>query len=140
MSYSEPTTDEIMSILREVKTIAVVGASDNPARPSYMVMQFLKNRGYRIIPINPSLAGQQLMGERVYSNLTEVPEPVDMVDIFRNSEAAMEVTEDAIKIGAKVVWMQIGVINEKAAELALSAGLKVVMNRCPKIELSKQAD
>ncbi|HTH15618.1 MAG TPA: aminotransferase class V-fold PLP-dependent enzyme, partial [Magnetospirillum sp.] len=131
------TDDYLRGILRGVRTIAVVGASANWNRPSYFVTKYLREKGYRVIPVNPGLDGQELLGERVYKDLASIPEPVDMVDIFRNSEAAGLITEQAIEIGAKVVWMQLGVRNDEAAARAESAGLKVVMNRCPKIEFGR---
>ncbi len=124
-------------ILRETKTIAMVGASANWNRPSYFAMKYLLDRGYRILPVNPAAAGQEIMGQKVYGSLDELPQKVDMVDIFRNSEAAGPITDAAIEHGAKVVWMQLGVRNDAAAERAEKAGLKVVMNRCPKIEHSR---
>lgn len=127
----------LADILASVRTIAMVGASPNPNRPSYFVMKYLQGKGYRIIPVNPGVAGQEILGERVYASLREIPEPVDMVDIFRNSEAAGPITDEAIAIGAKVVWMQLQVRNDAAAERAERAGLRVVMNRCPKIEYSR---
>ena len=135
MPYVDQTNAEILEILANVKVIAVVGASDNPARPSHGVMRYMQGRGYKMIPVNPALAGQTLNGETVYATLADIPQAVDMVEIFRNSEAAGPITDEAIAKGAKVVWMQLEVINEPAAERALTAGLKVVMNRCPHIEL-----
>jgi predicted CoA-binding protein len=121
-------------ILRQVKTIAMVGASPNWNRPSYFAMKYLQERGYRVIPVNPAAVGTEILGEKVYGDLKELPIKPDMVDIFRNSEAAGPITDKAIAIGAKVVWMQLGVRNDEAARRAEAAGLKVVMNRCPKIE------
>lgn len=126
-------------ILRETKTIAMVGASANWNRPSYFAMKYLLDRGYRVIPVNPAAAGQEILGQKVYGSLAELPQKVDMVDIFRNSDAAGPITDEAIMHGAKVVWMQLGVVNEAAAKRAEDAGLEVVMNRCPKIEHSRLA-
>ncbi len=124
----------LRAILREVKTIAMVGASANWNRPSYFAMKYLQEKGYRVIPVNPVAAGQEILGETVHATLDEVPEKIDMVDIFRNAEAAGAITDDAIRLGARVVWMQLGVRNEAAAGRAEAAGLRVVMDRCPKIE------
>jgi predicted CoA-binding protein len=130
--------DFLRGILKETKVIALVGASQKRERPSNGVMRYLQRQGYRVIPVNPGLDGQVLNGERVYRSLGEIPQddtgPVDMVDIFRNSAAAAAPALEAISIGAKTVWMQLGVINEPAAKTARAAGLKVVMNRCPAIE------
>jgi O-acetylhomoserine (thiol)-lyase len=136
LRYSD---DQLRRILAGVRTIAMVGASSQWNRPSYFVMKYLRAKGYRVIPVSPELAGQDLMGERVYGSLREIPEPVDMVDIFRASDHVPPIVDDAIAIGAKVVWMQLGVRNESAAETANRAGLEVVMNRCPKIEFSRLA-
>ena len=121
----------VKSILADVKTIAMVGASTNWNRPSYFAMKYLQTKGYRVIPVNPVVAGQELLGEAVWSSLDEIDEPIDMVDIFRNAKAAGPITDAAIEIGAKVVWMQFGVINHEAAARAEAAGLRVVMDRCP---------
>ena len=129
----------LRGILRTSHTIAMVGASANWNRPSYFAMKYLLDRGYEVIPVNPAAAGQEILGQKVYGSLGELPRKVDMVDIFRNSEAAGPITDAAIEHGAKVVWMQLGVVNEAAARRAEDAGLKVVMNRCPKIEHSRLA-
>lgn len=128
---------DIEHILRNTKTIALVGASANPARDSHEVMRFLQGKGYRVIPVNPGLAGQTLNGEKVHATLRDIPEKIDMVDVFRNSEAAGPVADEAVEIGAKYIWMQLGVVNEEAAQRARVAGLRVVMNRCPKIEMPR---
>ena len=142
-AVSSPQLDEhypddlLRKILTDTKTIAMVGASANPARPSNGVMRFLQSRGYRVIPVNPNLAGPTLNGERVYRKLAEIKEPVDMVDVFRISEAAGAVADEAAAIGAGVLWMQLGVINEKGAARARKAGLTVIMDRCPAIEIPR---
>lgn len=134
-AFSDRYDDQYLRrILRETKTIAMVGASANWNRPSYFASRYLLDRGYKVIPVNPAAAGQEILGQKVYASLEDLPAKVDMVDIFRNSEAAGPITDDAIRHGAKIVWMQLGVVNEAAAERARNAGLKVVMNRCPKIE------
>ena len=124
----------LRGILDEVRTIAVVGASPDPTRPSHSVMKFLQSKGYRVIPVNPQAAGETILGERVHADLATVTEAIDMVDIFRRSDAVEPIVAAAIAVGAKVVWMQLGVRNDVAARRAEAAGLKVVMNRCPKIE------
>jgi uncharacterized protein len=128
--------EDVAELLRDTRTIAVVGASSNPARASHGVMRFLLAYGYRVTPVNPGLAGQQLLGETVTATIADAG-PVDLVDIFRNSEAAGGVVDEAIAAGAKAVWMQLGVIDNDAAQRAEAAGLKVVMDRCPKIEIPR---
>ena len=128
---------DIRALLEETRTIAMVGASDRPDRPSYRVMQTLQAHGYRVIPVNPQITGEHIHGEFVFRDLSQLGDPIDMVDIFRNSAAAGEAVDQAIAAGAKSVWMQLGVINEDAAARAEAAGLKVVMNRCPAIEIPR---
>jgi len=127
--------EDIYELLASARTIAMVGASDRPDRASYGVMKFLQDRGYRVLPVNPQITGQHLHGEFVWRELAQIGEPIDIVDIFRRPMAAGEAVDEAIAAGAKAVWLQIGVINEEAAARAEAAGLKVVMDRCPKIEL-----
>jgi predicted CoA-binding protein len=127
----------LRGILDNVRVIAMVGASPHWNRPSYFAMKYLQDKGFRVIPVNPRAAGATILGEKAYADLMDVPDKIDMVDIFRNSEAAGPLVDQAIKIGAKVVWMQLGVRNDAAAARAEAAGLKVVMNRCPKIEYSR---
>ena len=131
------TSNHIKNILKEVRTIAVVGASSKKQRDSYKVMQCFIRNGYQVFPINPNEAGKTILGLECLRNLEEIEENVDMVDIFRAHDAVMGVTKDAIKIGAKVLWMQEGVVHQEAADLAISAGMRVVMDRCPKKELNK---
>ncbi len=131
------TDSEISQILTETRTIALVGASDKPDRPSYRVMKYLLEQGYRVIPVSPKVAGKTLLGQQGYGSLEEIAEKIDMVDVFRNAEAAWGVAQEAIAIGAKVLWLQLGVINEQAAVLARESGLQVVMDRCPAIEIPR---
>ena len=128
----------IKSILRSVKTIAMVGASGNDIRPSYFAMMYLLNKGYKVIPVNPGMVGKEILGQKVYASLKDVPAPVHMVDIFREAKYAPEVARDVVaekdRLGVSILWMQLGVISEEAEKLATDAGLTVVMDRCPKIE------
>lgn len=129
--------EDIYELLANARTIAMIGASDRPDRPSYGVMKFLQDRGYRVFPVNPQITGEHVHGEFIWRELSQIGEPIDIVDIFRRSEAAGEAVDEAIAAGAKAVWMQIGVINEAAAARAEAAGLKVVMDRCPKMEIPR---
>lgn len=141
MNHDSYSDDLIAEILRTTRTIAMSGASAGTSRPSYFVLKYMLAKGYRVHPVNPTLAGQQLLGRTVYASLADVPAPVDMVDIFRSSEAALEVVREAIhereRLGLKFIWMQLSVRNDQAAAEAEAAGLTVVMNRCPKIEYGR---
>lgn len=138
--YADQT---LRSVLSKVRTMVMVGASGNWKRPSFFAMKYLQKRGYRVIPVNPSRAGDEILGETVYPSLSDVPDRFEMVDIFRSSEAAYEVTQEAVANkdakGIQVVWMQLGVRNDAAAELAEAADLTVIMDRCPKIEYGRLA-
>jgi predicted CoA-binding protein len=127
--------EQIARLLTTARTIAMVGASDRPDRPSNGVMKFLQGHGYKVFPVNPTITGEHVHGEYVWRDLHQIGEPIDIVDIFRRAEAAGDAVDDAIAVGAKAVWLQLGVINPEAAERAEAAGLQVVMDRCPKIEI-----
>ena len=134
-----PLTDPaaIKALLEETRTIAMIGASDRPDRASYRVMAMLQGHGYRVIPVNPQITGEHVHGEYVFRDLSQIGEPIDMVDIFRRSDAAGSAVDEAIASGARSVWMQLGVIDAAAAARAEAAGLKVVMDRCPAVELPR---
>ena len=129
--------EDIARLLTNARTIAVVGASDRPDRPSYGVMRFLQSWGYRVLPVNPQITGEHVLGEFVWRELAQIGVPIDIVEIFRRPEAAAEAVKQAIFVGAKAVWMQLGVINHEAAARAEAAGLEVVMDRCPHIEIPR---
>jgi predicted CoA-binding protein len=139
MNHDSYDDSYIRGILNTVKTIAMVGVSANTSRPSYFAFKYLLERGYRMIPVNPGLAGQELLGQRVYGRLADIPEPIDMVDIFRASQYALGIVQEALALKPRpqVIWMQLGVRDDEAARLAEANGLKVVMNRCPKIEYGR---
>ncbi len=137
MDHEHYSDAYLRQILTEVRTIAVVGASPRRGRPSHGVMAYLQRHGYRVFPVNPNAAGETIHGERCYAALADIPQPVDMVDIFRRSEMAGAAVDDAIANGAKIVWMQLGVRDAAAAARAETAGLRVVMNRCPAIEIPR---
>jgi predicted CoA-binding protein len=141
MSQPQYTDDYIAAILGAARAIALVGASATTNRPSYFAMKYLLGKRYRVIPVNPGLTGAEILGQRVHASLADVPGPVDIVDIFRSGAAALEITREAIRLKdalhLKVIWMQLGIVNDRAAAEAEAAGLKVVMNRCPKIEYGR---
>jgi hypothetical protein len=130
---------ELKELLRTVRTIALIGASPKPQRPAHIVQHFLQEKGYDVYPVNPGQAGGEILGRPVFARLSDVPVPVDMVDIFRNSEAAGRIVDEALTLRPlpRIIWMQIGVINEEAARRARERGLTVIMNRCPKIEYAR---
>jgi hypothetical protein len=139
MDHDSYDDSYIRSILNTVKTIAMVGVSANTSRPSYFAFKYLLERGYHMIPVNPALGGQELLGRKAYARLSDIPEPVDMIDIFRASRYAVAIVEEALALSPRpqVIWMQLGIRNDEAAKLAEASGLKVVMNRCPKIEYGR---
>ena len=139
MNHDSYPDDLIRSILKSAKTIALVGASANEVRPSYFVLKYLLGRGYRMFPVNPGIAGTEILGAKVYGSLAEIPEPLDMVEIFRNSEAADGIVDEALALDTlpKVIWMQLSVRNDAAAARAEARGVQVIMNRCPKIEYGR---
>lgn len=132
MAFENPSREEIKRILQESNTIAVVGLSDNPSRDSYNISAAMKAKGYRIIPVNPN--ADEVLGEKAYPSLRDIPEPVDIVDVFRRPEHTPEIAKEAVEIGAKTLWLQLGVVNEEAAEIAKQGGLNVIMDRCIKVE------
>ncbi len=131
------TDDELRTLLAEAHTVAIVGVSDSPDKPSYGVMAAMQEHGYRVFPVNPRITGEHVHGEFVWRELSQIGEPIDIVDIFRRSEDVGPIVDQAIAVGAKAVWMQLGIENAEAAAKAEAAGLKVVMNHCPKIELAR---
>ncbi len=133
MAFENPSREEIKGILQNAGNIAVVGLSDKSDRTSYMVAQALQNNGYRIIPVNPSASGE-ILGEKVYAALKDIPEPVDIVNVFRRSEYTPEVAREAVEIGARVLWLQLGIASDEAYEIASQGGLTVIMDRCIKVE------
>jgi predicted CoA-binding protein len=141
MDHDSYPDSYIAGILEQAKSFALVGASANAVRPSYFVLKYLLAKGYRVFPINPGLAGSEILGQKVFASVAALEEPVDVVDVFRNSEAALGIVQEALaqkdRLGIKVIWMQLGVRNDEAARLAEEAGLRVVMNRCPKIEYGR---
>jgi hypothetical protein len=139
MNHDKYDDSYIRGILNTVKTIAMVGASEKENRPSYFAFKYLLERGYKMIPVNPGHAGEDMLGQRIYARLADIPEPVDMIDIFRGSQYALAIVQEALalKTRPQVIWMQLGVRNDEAAALAEANGMKVVMNRCPKIEYGR---
>jgi predicted CoA-binding protein len=141
MNHDSYPDSFIRALLTSVRSFALVGASANPVRPSFFVLKYLLQKNYRVYPINPGQAGREILGQKFYARLADLTEPVDVVDIFRNSAAAPGIVAEAIaekdRLGINVIWMQLGIRNDEAARMAEEAGLKVVMNRCPKIEFGR---
>lgn len=141
MSHDSYSDDYIAGVLQECRVFAFVGASANTSRPSFFAMKYLLTKGYTVIPVNPGIEGQEILGQKVVGRIGDLVAPVDVIDIFRNSDAALEITREAVKLkdklGLKAIWMQLGVRNDEAARMAEAEGLKVVMNRCPKIEYGR---
>jgi predicted CoA-binding protein len=139
MNHDAYPDSYIRSILNTVKTIAMVGASERENRPSYFAFKYLLERGYHMIPVNPGHAGEMMLGQKIYARLSDIPEPIDMVDIFRASQYALPIVQEALSLNPRpqVIWMQLGIRNDEAAALAEANGMKVVMNRCPKIEYGR---
>jgi predicted CoA-binding protein len=139
MNHDAYSDGYVRGILNTVKTIAMVGASEKDNRPSYFAFKYLLDRGYRMIPVNPGHAGETMLGQKIYARLSDIPEPIDMVDIFRASKHALAIVQEALllKPHPLVIWMQLGVRNDEAVALAEANGMKVVMNRCPKIEYGR---
>lgn len=134
MAFTNPSREEIKTILENVGNIAVVGLSDKMDRTSYMVSAAMQNRGYRIIPVNPQAAGQKILGETCYASLKDVPEPIDMVNVFRRSEYCADIAREAVDVGAKTIWLQLGVVNNEAAQIAEEHNIHMIMDRCIKVE------
>lgn len=134
MAFENPSREQIREILRAAGTVAVVGLSDKPDRTSYMIAEAMQKKGYRIIPVNPAATGNTILGEPVYASLADIPEPIDIVNVFRRSEFCEPIAEEAVAIGAKVLWLQLGVLNVTAANIAQQGGLQVIMDRCIKVE------
>lgn len=134
MTFENPSREEIKEILQQCKNIAVVGLSKNPERTSHMVSKAMQEKGYRIIPVNPTAAGEMILGEKCYASLKDVPEQVDLVNVFRRSEHTPEIAREAVEAGARTLWLQQGIINDEAARIAGEAGLNVIMDRCIKVE------
>jgi predicted CoA-binding protein len=139
MNHDSYSNDTISGILNSVKTIAMVGASANDVRPSFFVLKYLIAKGFTVYPVNPGQAGKEILGQRVYARLSDIPHPIDMIDVFRAPDAVPAIVDEALRLDPlpKVIWMQLGVRNDEAAARAEAAGLQVVMNRCPKIEYGK---
>lgn len=134
MSFENPSREKIKQILEECGNIAVVGLSENPERTSHSVSKAMQARGYRIIPVNPTAAGKKILGETCYASLSDVPDSIDLVNVFRRSEHTVEIAKEAVQVGAKTLWLQLGIYNEETAKIAEAGGLNVIMDRCIKVE------